>query len=722
MGVVTRGRAREGLRRDDLPAARPWRGATTLLAALAACSGPRAADTGTAPSTAPDAILEADDVAFVGVSATFSAPGDAAWTYRWDFGDGGSAEGATVSHAYAEPGRHVVRLTVTSADGRTDSNSATVTSVHPPLATAPTSSGALALLDGALYAALPDVDGVAVVRDGAVRTRFATCVGPTAVSAAHGLLAVVCPDADRVQLWDTEAGALAADVTLRWGARPVAVAIHPTDDAAVVALRGTGELARVALDGTVTTVASVEDPGGLTLDGEEIWVARFRSPSDGGQLVRIGSDGTFDVALAPDEGPDSDTDARGVPTLLGAAAVRPDGRAIVVGGLKSNVARGLYRDGQPLTFETTARAALRSHDVATGAQERAIFDNRDRVGALAFTPLGDRLLVAQLGAGVVDVLDPFTLTRLGGFQDVGTGLDGIATDGDRAYVLASRDHALVAYDLGAGNDQVEVWRAELLDDDDRARLDPALLSGARLFVAAGDRRMSRDAYLSCASCHPDGADDGLTWDFTDRGEGLRDTQALFALPVGGPFHWSANFDELQDFEGPIRATQGGTGFLTDEAFDATADPLGAPKAGASADLDALAAWVAARSEHVPRSPWREPDGAWTAAAERGRAIFLAQGCDGCHAGDALTDAGWSADGSPVLHDVGTLLPSSGARAGGALDGLRTPSLRGLFATGPYLHDGRAATIEEALAAHGVALSEAEVGELARYLREIEDAP
>ena len=84
----------------------------------------------------------------------------------------------------------------------------------------------------------------------------------------------------------------------------------------------------------------------------------------------------------------------------------------------------------------------------------------------------------------------------------------------------------------------------------------------------------------------------------------------------------------------------------------------------------------------------------------------------------MTDAAWNPDGTPVLHDVGTLLSTSGGRAGGALLGLRTPSLRGLWATPPYLHDGRAATVEDALLAHGVSADP----DLVRYLLEVEDGP
>jgi cytochrome c peroxidase len=50
-----------------------------------------------------------------------------------------------------------------------------------------------------------------------------------------------------------------------------------------------------------------------------------------------------------------------------------------------------------------------------------------------------------------------------------------------------------------------------------------VLQGKRIFYHAGDPRMSAEGYLSCATCHLDGRDDGRVWDFTGRGEGLRNT-------------------------------------------------------------------------------------------------------------------------------------------------------------------------------------------------------
>jgi hypothetical protein len=173
----------------------------------------------------------------------------------------------------------------------------------------------------------------------------------------------------------------------------------------------------------------------------------------------------------------------------------------------------------------------------------------------------------------------------------------------------------------------------------------------------------------------------------------------------GPVHWTANFDEIHDFENDIRNGQGGAGLLTDDQFAATEDPLGAPKAGLSDDLDALAAYVTSLDRPRP-SPWPVSDPASELA------FFVSLGCDDCHLGPAYTDSGGA------RHDVGTFGPGSGSRRGGALDGLDTPTLLGVWSTPPYLHDGSAETLEDAISRHVPGLSEADLVRVAAFARSL----
>ena len=256
----------------------------------------------------------------------------------------------------------------------------------------------------------------------------------------------------------------------------------------------------------------------------------------------------------------------------------------------------------------------------------------------------------------------------------------------------------------------------------RERLAPEVLRGKQVFHDASDPRMAFEGYLSCASCHVDGTDDGRVWDFTDRGEGFRNTATLQGRSgMGhGPLHWSANFDEVQDFEHDIRSAFGGTGFLPDPVFNQGTrnQPLGDPKSGLDPDLDALAIYLASLRS-VPASPFRAQDGTLTAAGVQGRALFFALDCSTCHAGPNYTDSG-----SAPLHDVGTLAPHSGQRSGQPLTGIDTPTLKGLWATAPYFHDGSALTLEETLLrpGHGNAqnLSAGDRAALAAFLAQVDE--
>jgi len=259
-----------------------------------------------------------------------------------------------------------------------------------------------------------------------------------------------------------------------------------------------------------------------------------------------------------------------------------------------------------------------------------------------------------------------------------------------------------------------------------------VLQGKQIFYNAADRKMSRDKYLSCAACHVDGDSDGRVWDFTDRGEGLRNTISLngHGGMRQGPVHWSANFDEIQDFEGDIRKAFAGKGFMADPDFNAStrSQPLGAPKAGFSVELDALAAYIATL-KRVPASPFRNPDGSMTTDAIAGQKLFhsAATGCSNCHRGPQLSDS--ELHGNPfVLHDVGTITPASGKRLSATLTGLDTPTLKGIWETGPYLHDGSAATLMDVLTTknpnnqHGLTsqLTPTELQQLVAYLQQVDN--
>ena len=141
-------------------------------------------------------------------------------------------------------------------------------------------------------------------------------------------------------------------------------------------------------------------------------------------------------------------------------------------------------------------------------------------------------------------------------------------------------------------------------------------------------------------------------------------------------------------------------------------------------LDALEAFLGDIGVFAP-SPHRGEGGVLSAAAERGRALFESPvlRCLDCHDDENTTDSAWVGPREPLLHDVGTLSAGSGGRLGGALKGLVTPPLHGLWDSAPYLHDGSAATLQDVLRdrnaedRHGITsgLGDDELGDLVEYL-------
>ena len=667
---------------------------SVLLLLAVACKDPDKTGTDTLSSLAEAADAVAPDSmrAFVGEPVTLDGALSSGETFRWTSSDGQSLEGAIVQITFDAPGNYSVILEVTDAEGRKDTDSLSVAVTWPPSSEEIDSSSTTLAGEGEiLYAALTDLDEVIEIDAVAssINQRIPVCDGPRSLISAYGARWVSCPDIDTVTRVDASGR---IDVTLPYGSRPFGLVA--SGGSVYVALQGEDAVAEISPEGVLGDIEPLlEGPRTVAAAGDWLYLARWRSEGDRGEIAAFNRalPSVQEIALPFDEGPDSDTNARGLPNLLGHVAIRPDGRLAAVSGLKSNTARGLLRDGQPLTFETVSRAYLRLFPL-DGVQDDpvdALFDDRDQVIASAWSPLGEWLYVLFPGVETVEIRDGYTLAVSGALQGIGSGADGLwlSEDGSALWVLAQHSRTLTKIDTQTPGLLAPREALDLLPPGGEP-LDPVLLQGKILFGRSVDPRMSGGGYLSCASCHPDGDHDGLTWDFTDRGEGLRNTISLLGKAGSAPIHWSANFDELQDFENDIRNGQGGAGFLTDEDFAATEDTLGAPKAGLSADLDALAAYISSLAA-APRSAGRSTDGSLGEEAALGEQIFLdpALRCAECHPPPTYTDSQWIAPGEPLLHDVGTLTAASGMRRGGPLLGLDTPTLLGLSSSGPYLHDG-----------------------------------
>ena len=716
------------------------------LLALAGCGGDDGPpsdggfDGGLDGGTEPDARidgplrLEGPAVAFVGEEACFTvSPPTTAVTFFW--GDGERSEGGPEAcHAFAYPGAFVV-----SAETPTETASRTIRAVFTPAERRPTASSPLAFDPevAALWVVTPDADSIARIdAESLERTALiATCARPRTLALGTTHLAVACQDGDALALHDRATGVLAMEVSLPVGARPFGVVVDPRDgERFVVVLQDLGALAIVEGGALTQTVAVGDDLRALTMNDQGlVLVTRWRAAASGATLHAVDlSDPTspevLPAGLLPrQEGLDSDTDNSGVPSFLDAVAFTPEGLRALLPALKANNVTGLHRTGHPMDSQTTARAILVEAFADPFADSEVVeetwrhsFDDLDYASALVPSALGDVLYVTLYGAQRVVAVDAFTFDVVGSIASVGIGPRGVALDGsgERLFVWAELDRSVRAYDIR--DLSAEPPLLATIPTIDTEPLDPQVLRGKQVFSTAVDPRMSRTSYLSCASCHLDGEGDNLVWDFTQRGEGLRNTIALHGSAQSFPLHWSGNFDEVQDFEADIRLHQGGTGFLAESDWAALADPLGAPKAGASEELDALAAYVASLTT-VGVSPFRRSDAEFGAKRAEGAALFVAAGCATCHAGPLFADG--------LRHDVGTLGAGSGQRLGGELDGLDTPTLIGLWRTAPYLHDGSAETLREVLTTRNVAdahgatstLGDADLDALELYLLTLDDA-
>ena len=281
----------------------------------------------------------------------------------------------------------------------------------------------------------------------------------------------------------------------------------------------------------------------------------------------------------------------------------------------------------------------------------------------------------------------------------------VSPDSETFYVYNALDFSVVAYDADDLQPVATISVCECPLPED-------VLIGKQLFYSAL-QPMSGRHWIACSSCHPDGDPDGRTW---QNPEGLRNTQALFGMAWTHPIHWSADRDEVQDFEHTIRGDlMQGRGLITGDVQG----QLDEPNSGRSTALDALAAYT--NSHTLTLSPYAK-DGL-SEAAMRGKELFFSEAtkCAECHHGPYYTD---STLAKPFrMHDVGTGTADESEKMGPKYD---TPTLLGVYRTAPYLHHGAAATLEDVLTTenpddqHGTTshLTPDEISDLVTFLKSL----
>jgi hypothetical protein len=157
--------------------------------------------------------------------------------------------------------------------------------------------------------------------------------------------------------------------------------------------------------------------------------------------------------------------------------------------------------------------------------------------------------------------------------------------------------------------------------------------------------------IACASCHPAGLEDGHTWQFVP--QGARRTQALAGgISTSAPYHWDGAFNDMTTLLQEVMVNRMG----------------GAPVDAAV--QKSLMTWLDAIPAPAPVRAAED------AAALRGRALFARAdvGCATCHLEPRPS----------VSFDVGTGRTRAQA--------FQVPSLKGVAARMPLMHDGCATTL------------------------------
>lgn len=625
--------------------------AALALLALSACSAQTAKDPAAAPA---EPALPLDPSEPVGTSTTTCVDGK-------PVSSGSSIEGGGTAPALPES---VVHAT-------------------PPV---PALSGGtlLALADGTTLAASdPERDRIYLIDT--TRETLAASVEllprdepGRLVQDAAGLIHVVLRRAGAIATLDPKRGGAYARRSVC--AAPRGIAYEPVADELFVACAG-GELVTLpaASGAAIRSLVLESDLRDVVLGpGGALWLSTFRRA----EVLRLGQGGLVEQRLQPGSG--------AVSTIFGPRQHTPSvaWRMLSMPGQLDSVVL-LHQTGVTDTVDVApggyasvngcgavVQAAVSvlgstrpSPPVASGLEALSL------VIDAAVSPRGEKLALAVAGNGAAQgpgvVETP--LAGLGSPHPPCSAVENDLARQPRGQVVA------VAYSqagelFAQTREPATLWRAStdhaiLLASESRAD------TGHFLFHA------NSGGGLTCASCHPEGGEDGRAWNLACAGP--RRTQSLRGgIGATAPFHWDGS--EL-DFDA-----------LIDDVFTGRmAGPL-----LSSEQKAALSAWVDT-VESLPNSTTTEP-----ATLARGRALFEDPqvGCGGCHSGALFTNN--------ATVDVGT------GRA------FQVPSLRGLAFRAPFMHDGCAKTLSDRFApgacggsAHGthLSLSAADLDALVAYV-------
>ena len=258
-----------------------------------------------------------------------------------------------------------------------------------------------------------------------------------------------------------------------------------------------------------------------------------------------------------------------------------------------------------------------------------------------------------------------------------------------------------------------------------------------------DGRLSADNKVSCASCHDPakGFSNGEQFATGVEGKkGGRNSPTVINAAYGNLQFWDGRAKSLEDqalgpIQNPIEMN------MTLEAVVAKLNGIEGYKQqfqqvfGTDVTSDGIAKAIACYERTVlcgdaPFDKFQAGDkAALSEAAARGKKLFFGKAnCTACHAGASFTDNGFHNIGLPGTDEGRATINKSVGDKGA----FKTPTLRDIARSGPYMHDGSLKTLEEVVAHYNkggtpnpqldeelfpLKLTDAEAADLVTFLKE-----
>ncbi|HTJ84986.1 MAG TPA: c-type cytochrome, partial [Polyangiaceae bacterium] len=533
--------------------------------------------------------------------------------------------------------------------------------VHSDVAPPPISGGTLLVTrDGSrIVVADPDRDRIVVVDHASWDVVAEIALDPgdepgRSAEDAAGLVHVALRRGGDIVSIDAKTGEVVARRAAC--AAPRGIAFDPTADALLVACAG-GEL--VTLPSNVASPASRvvqldRDLRDVVIENGKIFVSRFRSA----EVLQLDGDGNVLTRATPRTYTNTTTQRQYSADVAWRMVPEGDGVRVVhqrsVTGLVEPPpasSGAAYYGGADCSTSIVNAATTRVG--ANGEVEQSA-----QTGGLGVLVLPVDMAVSPDGASFAVVAasnDSLTIANLYSADDE-DACEQFGSLSTMANVALGNEPIAVAWPSQSELIVQERQPSALVVLNEYGAITATVTLGGARRADTGHQMFHRNpdgpTAISCASCHPEGRDDGHTWNFQNVIGGRRTQSLVGGVMETAPFHWDGDLSSLDDLMTLVFEQR--MGGIHQEANR----------------VEVLSDWL----DTIPRV---EPSDAVDAdAVARGEALFFDKtvACASCHSGAALTN--------DKTVDVGT---------GKAF---QVPSLRAIADRAPYMHDGCAKTLKD----------------------------